>query len=185
MSEEYNQREFKLNQLQLWHKENNVPLMVSLIKDTDPYIRAEALLLIGKLENQELYSHIIPALLDEDQHVRYCAIDALEHLGSPYSYEYLLKAATDNSDFVRCKAINALTRLNNYDVIEYYIKFLLDDSKPVRKETELALEQFLDTEECIKKLSYFFNEFPDKQNSHPELFKKLQIHKKIMKRFSQ
>lgn len=184
MTKEFEEREQKLKFLLAWQKENNIPFIVNLTKDIDPFVRAEAYLVLGGNANSELYSHIIKGLNDDDHHVRYCAAEALGRLGSRYGVEYLANTARENSEFVRCKAINAMGKIGSIDALDFLMLMLLDPNKNIREETALALENLLNFDLCQYKLKEFFEEDEERKETFKNLYKMLQFQIKFNSTFS-
>ena len=179
MNNFYNEREKKLSQLLAWQKENSIPMIVTLTRDSDPHVRAEALMALGYNADKGVYMHITPALEDEDQHVRYSAAQALGDLGSEFAAKYLLNAAKNNSEFVRCKAINALGKICCDDSFEFLMSLLSDEKACIREEASTAIENYLHKESCQKKLQDFFESQPDKKIIFEQLNKMLIIQLKM------
>lgn len=175
MNNSFETRENTLNLLTQYQKNNDIPLIIQFIKDSDPIIRAEAIMVLGKTGNKELYSSIIQSLNDPDQHVRFCAAEALGNLGSEYAINALISAARENSEFVRCRAINALGKIHNAEATKFLIEMLFDPCETVNEEAGLALEKMIDLIESQDILSEFFRNDINLQKKFEHLYKILQI----------
>lgn len=184
MDNEFKIRENKLIQLQSWHKAGEIPLIINLTKDGDPVVRAEALMILGKLGNKELYGHIVSRLTDSDHHVRFCAAEALGNLGSEYAVEPLIETAINNSEFVRCRAINALGKIHCEKALNFLIEMMLDSSESVSEESAVALESMLDLPLCQEKLFEFFDNDFLRQKKFKQLFKMLNVQLKMKNVFN-
>lgn len=184
MSNNFEDREKKINLLLSWQRENSIPFIVNSIKDKDPFVRAEALLILSNNANKELYFHIIPSLQDEDHHVRYSAADALGRMGCKDSVNSLIEAFNNNSEFVQCKIIDSLGKINSEESVDFLILKLYNENKIIRDEVILALESMIEYTICTKKLTQFFEEDNSREETFHQLHKMLQISQKFKDTFS-
>jgi HEAT repeat protein len=179
MSLEFEEREKKIKKLRLWQKENDISSIIKAVNDSDPIIRAEAIMLLGNLKLEYIVSPVITALEDPDEHVRYCAIEALSKIGADSASEYIINAAKNSSEFVRCHALKVLSRMHNSESLKFLLQNLINPTRNISLEAAIALENMLDYPPCEEKLTEFFENNKAMQDSHPELYEMIVLRNKI------
>lgn len=175
MMDNFKLREEKLQQLRTYHKSSDFSAIVRLASDDDPIVRAEALILLGKIDGKAFLKVLIDGLQDEDQHVRYCAADALGNVNSEEVVEPLVFAARDNSDFVCCKAINSLGKIHSSRAINFLVSQLVSPNEIVSQEAAASLESMLDIKECRTILLEVFDDDLALQEKFNQLHKMLKL----------
>ncbi|MGD9580443.1 MAG: HEAT repeat domain-containing protein [Vampirovibrionia bacterium] len=184
MSEYFIDREKKINLLLSYQKDQAVSFIINYISDEDPFVRAEALLVLNNINNKSLYMHITPSLKDDDHHVRYSAADALGKLKSLDSSKDLIEAFDDNSEFVQCKIIDSLGKIHSEYSSDFLMSKLYDKNQIIRDEVHLALENMIDYDICEKRLVKFFEEDNTREEVFDQLYKMLHISQKYKNTFN-
>lgn len=83
--------------------------LISLLRDSDPYIRRQAVRALGDMGDPQATASIIPMLKDHDDSVRLEAVVALGKIGDPGAVEPLIeKLESDDYFYVRKKAAYTL-----------------------------------------------------------------------------
>lgn len=99
-------------------------ILVNLIKDKDPKIRATAVSLLGKIIGPNDQEIIMALLNDTDKRVRANTIEALESLGNKRIIPILLRYRKDNNNRVRGNILKALYNLGVTDIEEDLLEML-------------------------------------------------------------
>ncbi len=86
------------------------------LRDTDPLVRAEAALSLGKRLSKNSGSFLLSLLKDPDEHVRGSSAYALKLIGDKSAVEPLKALLNDDSAFVRAVAAEALRHLGEKSV---------------------------------------------------------------------
>ncbi len=94
----------------------NIPVLQNALADTDPIVRGEAALSLGKIKAYSARDKLVAALQDSDDHVRGAAAYALGLIGDKAAVPDLRKVAGDESGFVRAVAAESLNRLGDQSV---------------------------------------------------------------------
>lgn len=108
-----------------------VPATIPLLKDSDWWIRINAVETLGRLKSTLAVAPIIELLTDLD--VRWSAVEALGRIADPRALSPLAKLLGDESPDVRIEVIQALKNFDHPQVIEVLRKVATTDaSRAVR-----------------------------------------------------
>ncbi|HHQ49257.1 MAG TPA: PilT/PilU family type 4a pilus ATPase [Acidobacteria bacterium] len=116
------------------------PVVLELLRDPDPSIRATALAMLDSMEDFRQIEAVIPLLQDPDWWVRVSAANTLAQIGDRRAVGPLVKALEDEE--TRWAAVEALGRLGDPRALPALAKLLGSSSTAVRMEALLALRHF-------------------------------------------
>ena len=121
--------------------EKHARLLLPLLKDNDPEIRAQAAKWLGDVRYEKAGSALIPLLEDDYSRVRFFAAEALGRIAFEPAIQHLvdlLKANNDEDAYLRHAASLALARIGKADPI---VALVSDSSPAVRMGALLALRR--------------------------------------------
>ena len=118
--------------LGLWSHEAIVPLLLSVLADSDPNVRASAVTGLGKLRNEAPVSALTQSLADPSLWVRRAAADALGTVAARQTVGVLRQALSDPQPLVRASAASALGHIRSLKSREALTAALTDGEAEVR-----------------------------------------------------
>ena len=126
-------------QLGLAHVPNAAEPLLSLLKDNDAEVRAQAAKVLGDLRTPEAFAGLMSLLNDPEPRPRFFAAIALGRLGRADAVPGLLNLARDNHDtYIRHAVVMGLLGINDADQL---LKAASDSSANVRMAVLLTLRR--------------------------------------------
>jgi HEAT repeat protein len=119
--------------------------LIDYLRDSDPYIRANAIKILGNIKDNQAFDPLINALKDEDSYVRKMAVEALAKTGNEHAVDPIINALEDRDSDVREKAAEMLGEMGGNRAIRPLIKSLKDKDSKVREEAAKSLGNVKDT----------------------------------------
>jgi quinoprotein glucose dehydrogenase len=119
----------------------NAAILIPLLKDKDPEIRAQAAKWIGDVRYKEAGDALIPLLKDDYSRARFFAAEALGRIAHKPSVSHLIDLLTQNNDedaYIRHAASLALARIGN---AEELLALSTHSSRAVRIGAVVALRR--------------------------------------------
>jgi len=114
-------------------------VLIVALDDENKYVRKEAVLALGRLDDPRVITPLTTALKDPFRDVRDIASEALSKVRDPRSSEPLFAALKDNSAFVRDEAAKALGQFKEPRIVRKVIRALGDDNDFVREGAAKAM----------------------------------------------
>ncbi len=107
----------------------SAPLLLSLLEDRDPAVKASAATALGALRDPRLFDALAPLLRDEEVGVRARAAAALGDIANPQAEPLLLNALEEADDLVCEAAAMALGSLPTARVIDALSRIVVDQTR--------------------------------------------------------
>lgn len=119
-------------------------VLIPLLKDADPEIRAQAAKWLGDVRYKEAGEHLLPLLKDENSRARFFAAEALGRISYEPAIQPIIDMLIANNDedvYLRHAGSLALARIGKADPI---VALASHQSKPVRTAAVVALRRMQD-----------------------------------------
>jgi HEAT repeat protein len=113
--------------------------MLNTLKSVDPFVRAEAVQVLGEVGDSRALGALIAALRDDNVFVRAYAAEALGKLKDEKTAEALISLLKDEEIFVQFYAIEALAELKAERAVDALIVVLQEGDPDVRAHAAWAL----------------------------------------------
>ncbi len=95
-----------------------VPLLIELIRDSQPKVRSSAAGALGKIPGPQSIAALSSAMRDPNQYVRAAVINALGKIGGTQQLDLLRNGLGDPDPFVRQRAVVAIGQIGGHDGFE-------------------------------------------------------------------
>lgn len=123
----------------------NLEMLAQKLNDPDPFVRVEAVQVLGEIQNQQSLNLVFGCLADENLYVRAYAAEALGKIGQidiDITLLRLFSNLDDPSSYVRAMMVVALAELQDKRAVNPIKKLLQDEDDSVRKMAAWALKNF-------------------------------------------
>lgn len=111
-----------------------LPVLESMLNDSNAYIRRNAVEALGKIKDQKALAAVLVMLFDEDSGVRHCAAWALGELESAYAVDSLTgQLVYEKDEGAGIAIVNALGKIKDQRATEVLITELKADRDQVYK----------------------------------------------------
>ncbi len=115
------------------------PILVALLSDPSPGLRATAATALGDLGRAEALPALLEALYDEDDRVHAAAVKAIAQIGEAEAVPHLIQQLQTEHGTRRVRVIEALEKLRDLRSVEPLINALYDEDTLVRRVAARAL----------------------------------------------
>lgn len=109
--------------------------------------RCGAIMILGRVGNEQVVPHIIESLKDDSDNVRLEAVKALAKIGGNNAVDPLVKTAkSDRDPYIRYEAVRVLRRIGvgHHNVLDLALSALKDKNRDVRSQAARLLGNFQD-----------------------------------------
>lgn len=157
-----------LKEAQAAPKPEMAPVLVErLAVETDVFVLATIIRLLGAIGGVENIDHIKKFLSHDDLRVRANAIEALEYIGSEKIIPLLVPFLNDSDNRIKANAVKALAKFNSAQMINFLSAMIRSDLPWMRDSAVYALSQ-MKGDEPVALLGGMLNE-NDQQAAAPVL----------------
>ncbi len=129
----------------------NMDSLVSLLKNENPVLRRNAVMVLGALGTSHIVSTISFALKDDDVLVRRAVVKALSSIDLEAAYESLLVAFADEDSWIRAAAVASIGQAG-LDRYVNHVKVLLTDSDDMVRASACKALGLIGTQENVSEL---------------------------------
>ncbi|WGI16656.1 HEAT repeat domain-containing protein [Methanonatronarchaeum sp. AMET-Sl] len=118
-------------------------IFMKSLKSDNEYVRMDAALALGRIEDERAVKPLIKVLKDTDKDVRKNAAISLGSIGSKKAINPLSKLLDDKHPEVRRETVNSLGLIGGEKVKPLLIKAAKDKDESVREQTILSLSDYI------------------------------------------
>jgi len=121
----------------------NLEMLAPKLHSPDPFIRVEAVQVLGEIQSEQSLHLVFGCLADENLYVRAYAAEALGKIGQidiDITLLRLFSSLDDPSPYVRSMVVVALAELQDKRVVTPIKKLMQDEDESVRKMAAWALK---------------------------------------------
>ena len=127
-----------------WKAEGNTEKLTQVLKDSRQFVRLDAIVALGALNDEKAVAPLGALLQDHDVVIVHASIDALAAIGTPSIEPYMLTAITLPTEPARLTAAKVLGQLKSKHAVKPLCIALNDDFENIARAAAISLGQIGD-----------------------------------------